>query len=78
MINIKLCEMVLHIELYLFSPLSMNLIIFQGHSSVKQFQLKMLCFEPIKFKLCTVIHHVDCIMSIVLMFDSRTFFKGDN
>ena len=36
-INIKLCMMVLLIELYLFIPLSAALIIFQGHSNLKQF-----------------------------------------
>ena len=41
LINIKLCEMVLNIELRLFIPLSMTLTIFQGHSSVNQLQLKI-------------------------------------
>ena len=36
-INVKLCMMVLLTEHYLFIPLSVTLIIFQGHSSVKQF-----------------------------------------
>ena len=36
-INVKLCMMVLLIELYLFGPLSMTVTIFQGHSNVKQF-----------------------------------------
>ena len=36
-INVKLCMMVLLIELYLFIPLSITLTIFQGHSTVKQF-----------------------------------------
>ena len=61
MINIKLCEMVQSTELHLFIPLSMTLTIFQGHSSVKQFQLKILRCEPIKLKLCMVIYHVDYI-----------------
>ena len=34
-INVRLCMMVLLIELYLFIPLSVALTIFQGHSSVK-------------------------------------------
>ena len=37
---IKLCMMALLIELYPFKPLSVTLIVFQGHSSVKEFQLK--------------------------------------
>ena len=35
--KVKLCMMVLCIELYLFNLFSMTLIIFEGHSSVKQF-----------------------------------------
>ena len=37
---IKLCMMALLIELYPFMPLSVTLIVFQGHSSVKEFQPK--------------------------------------
>ena len=47
-LNVKLCLMVLLIELYLFIPLSVTLTIFQGHKSVKQFQLKILRSLPIK------------------------------
>ena len=36
MIDVKLCMMVLLIELYLFIPLSMTLTIFQGHSNVEE------------------------------------------
>ena len=36
-INVKLCMMVLLIELYLFIPLSVTLTIIQGHCNVKQF-----------------------------------------
>ena len=36
-INVKLCMVVLHIELYLFITLSVNLTLFQGHSGIKQF-----------------------------------------
>ena len=35
-INVKLCMAVLLFELDLFIPLSVALIIFQGHKSVKQ------------------------------------------
>ena len=34
--NVKLCMMVLLVELYLFIPLSVTLTIFQGHSNVEQ------------------------------------------
>ena len=36
MINIKLCKMVVLTELYPLIPLSVTLIVFQGHSGVKQ------------------------------------------
>ena len=35
-INVKLCMMVLHVELYLLITLSVTLTSLQGHSSVKQ------------------------------------------
>ena len=41
---VKLFMMVLLIELYLFIQLSVTLAIFQGHRSVKQFYLQILCF----------------------------------
>ena len=34
--NVKLCMMVVLNEFYLFVPLSVTLIILQGHSSIKQ------------------------------------------
>ena len=37
MVNVKLCMMVVLIELYLFMLLSAILIVFQGHRDVKQF-----------------------------------------
>ena len=44
------------IELYPFIPLSVTLIVFQGHSSVKQFKIIILCSYPIKLKqLCMII-----------------------
>ena len=49
--NIKLCKMVLLIQLYLFIPLSVTFTIFSGHSSVIQSHLKMLCPNPIKLTL---------------------------
>ena len=47
-INVTFCMMVLLIELYLSIPLSVTWTIFQGHSSVEQFLLKMLCFIQIR------------------------------
>ena len=40
MINVTPCIMVVLIELYPFTARSVILIVFQGHSSVKQFELK--------------------------------------
>ena len=48
MINVKLCMMTVLIEFYPFIPLSVALIAFQGHSSVKQSKLKILCSYPIE------------------------------
>ena len=50
-INVKLCMMVLLIKLYLFIPLSVTLTVYQGHSNVEHFKLKIVCSYPIKFKL---------------------------
>ena len=36
-INVKLCVMVLLIELYLFIPLPVPMTVFEGHSIVEQF-----------------------------------------
>ena len=49
-INVKVCMMVLFIELYLFIPPSLALTIFQGHISVKQF-LQGILYYLIKLKL---------------------------
>ena len=57
MINVKLCMMVAFNELYPFIPLSVSLIVFQSHSSVKQFKLKNLCSCPIKLKLCKIVDY---------------------
>ena len=54
-INVNLCTLVLLIELYLFIPFSMILTIFQGHSNVKHFKLKILCSYEIKLKLDRII-----------------------
>ena len=57
-LNVKLCMMVELIEFYPFIPLSVTLMVFQGHSSVKQFELKILCSYLIKLKLCTIVDYV--------------------
>ena len=49
MTNIKLCMIVLLIELHLLIPLSVTLTIWQGHSNVKQFKLKIKCKTRILF-----------------------------
>ena len=48
MINLKLCMMVVLIELYLFISLSVTLIVLQGQSNLKQFYLKIFCSYPIE------------------------------
>ena len=53
--SVKLCMTIVLIELYPFIPLSGTLIIFQGHSSVTQFQLKILCSYPMKLKLFKIV-----------------------
>ena len=42
MISVKLCLIVVPIELYPFIPLSVTLVVFQGHGSVKQSIPKIL------------------------------------
>ena len=44
MINVKLCMMVVLIELYLFISFSMTLIVFQGHSS-QTFSVTLTLFQ---------------------------------
>ena len=46
--DFKICKVVVFIELYPFIPLSVTLIVFQGHSSVKQFSLENVCSYPTK------------------------------
>ena len=55
MVNVKLCMVALLSELYLFIPHSVTLAIFQSHSSVEQFQLKILCAYPVKLKWCRTV-----------------------
>ena len=50
-ISVKLCMMVVLIELYPSIPLSVTWIVFQGHSSVRQFEL-------IEIKLFTIVDYV--------------------
>ena len=58
MVNVTLCVMVALIVLYPFISLSVTLIVFQGHSSVKQFELKMLYSYPIKLKVFMILDYV--------------------
>ena len=58
MINVRLCMIIVLIEFYPFIPLSATLILFQDHSSVKQFQLKILCSYPVKLKLCMIGNYI--------------------
>ena len=60
MIDVKLCmiELEVLVELYPFIPFSVNLIAFQGHSSVKYFQLKILCSYLVKLKCCIIVDYV--------------------
>ena len=64
MINVKLCMMVVLSKLYPFIPLSVSWNVFQGHISVKQFEVKILCSYLIKLKLCTIVDYVTKIMNI--------------
>ena len=51
-VNVKLCMMILLIELHLFIPPSMTLTIFQGHSTEQCWLLlDILCSYLIKLKL---------------------------
>ena len=68
MINVKSCMMVVLIELYPIMPLSVIPIAFQGHNSVKQFSLKILCSYPIKLKLRVIVDYIKLIMNILLFF----------
>ena len=60
--------MVLLSELYPFIPLSVTLIIFQGHNSVEQSQVKISCSYPIKLKLCTIVYYVKKILNVFKTF----------
>ena len=52
------CTVEIIIELFPLIPLSVALIIFEGHGSVKQFYLKILRLYPIKFRLCMIVDYV--------------------
>ena len=49
--NFKVCIMVLLTEFDLFILFSVTLTIFQGHSNIKKFYLKILCSYLIQLKL---------------------------
>ena len=58
MINVKVFVMIVLIWLYRFTPLSVTWIVFQGHSSVEHFWLKISCSYPIKSKHCSIVDYV--------------------
>ena len=66
MLNVKLCMIIVVIELYPFIPLPVTLTL-QGQSCVKLFQLKILCFYQMKLKL------YDCLLRQV-DHENTTFF----
>ena len=69
MINVKLCMMVVLIKLSPLMPLSLTLIVFQGHSNVKQLQLKKKKSSyPIMLELCAIVDYV-------IIFDFRTCMR---
>ena len=72
MINVKLCTMAVFIELYPFIPLSVSMTVFQGHSSVKQVELKILCSNLIKLKLCVIVDYAKDIMNILFFIFTHT------
>ena len=57
-INVKVCMMVLLIELYLFIPFSVTLTIFQGYSNVELVSQKCMCSYPINLKLFRIVRLV--------------------
>ena len=65
-INVKLCMMVVLNKLYPFIRFSVTLIVFQNHSSVKQYSLKIVCSYLIKVKLCRVVKYIRQVMNIPL------------
>ena len=65
MTNVKLCMVVVLNERCPFIPLSVALIVFQGHGSVKHFELKIVCAYLSELKFCTVLHQVDHKCTIV-------------
>ena len=66
-INVKICAMVLLADHYLFIPLSITLITFQGHSNIKQCLLTILCYI-LKLKLCRTAKSVKQIINVPLFF----------
>ena len=67
MINVKLCMMIVLIELCPFVSLSVTLPAFEGHSSVKQFQLNFCCCShQIKLELLMIVDYVKQIINIPL------------
>ena len=68
-------RMVIHLELYPFIALSVTLIVVQGYSSVKQFQLKISCSYPIKLQLCRIVRYIKQVMNVPQFFDFCTYSR---
>ena len=66
--------MVVLTELYPRTPLSLIWIVFHGHSSGKQFKLKMVCSYLIKLKLWMIVDYEYTTIIFIL----SHMFKEDN
>lgn len=71
---VKLCMIVLLMELYFHMPLSVTMTILQGHNSVRYFWLKVFCFYlQTRFKWIQTLH--DCNFAwglpVYSMFDAH-------
>ena len=56
--KIQLCMLIVFNELYPFIPLSVTLIVLEGHGSVEQSSLKILCSYSIRLKVCTIVEYI--------------------
>lgn len=59
MVNVKLCMVVLVVDLYLCVPFSVTVAVFEGRHSVERFELKATCSCLIRLKLCMILNYVD-------------------
>ena len=63
-IDVRLCMVVLHIELHYCISLLVTLTLLQGYSSVKHFRLKILRFYPISLKLYRIVKYMKQLLTI--------------